>query len=236
MDALVNRQLLEQTTWDSGAPSGTAAVVHRFQSPGSYFATALLEDTVVGGVELAVLERPGQPEVEGPPPSARVDLSWIRRGLRERLHPGQGERSLVAQEGYVLFSNAEQATGYAVRVTRPEQQEGVFDTRELGADDLFSVTMVRPGTYTVSNTLTGAGGRVTVAYPTIGDTPYRPPGPASVVCRADGFDPRSVDLQPAQGLIFSFEVPSRILITLAEPDDGPAERRPSTARWRSART
>lgn len=236
MDALVNRQLLEQTTWDSGAPSGTAAVVHRFQSPGSYFATALRDDQAVGGVELAVLEPGGQPGVEGPPSSARVDLSWVRRGLRERLHPGQGERSLVAREGYVLFSNAEQATGYAVRVTRPEQPEVVFDTRELGADDLFAVTVVRPGTYTVANTLTGAEGQVTVAYPTVGDAPYRPPDPVPVVCRADGFDPRSVDLQPAQGLIFSFEVSSRILITLAEPDDGPAERRPRAATWRRPRT
>src|SRR4029450_2025194 len=98
------------------------------------------------GAAPPALEPGAQPGVEGPPSSARVDLSWVRRGLRERLHPRQGERSLVAREGYVLFSNAEQATGYAVRVTRPEQPEGVFDPRELGADDLFAVTMVRPGT------------------------------------------------------------------------------------------
>jgi hypothetical protein len=102
----------------------------------------------------------------------------------------------------------------------------------LGEDDLFSVTMVRPGTYTVANTVTRAEGSVTVAYPTIGEAPYRPPEPASVVCRADGFDPPSVDLQPAQGLIFRFEVPSRIVIALAQPDDGPAPSRSRAVTWR----
>jgi hypothetical protein len=235
MDALVNRQLLEQTTWDSGAPSGTAAVAHRFRSPGSYFATALLEDQVVGELELTVLERPGGAEAEGPPRSAEVDLGWVRRAMRERLHPGEGERSLVAQDGHVLFCNTGQATGYAVTVTRPEGQEAVFDTRQLGEDDLFSVTMVRPGRYSVTNTLTGAEGGVTVAYPTVGERPYRPPDPASVVCNAGGFEPPSVDLQPAQGLIFRFEVPSRIVITLVEPDDGPSPPRARTVTWRSPR-
>jgi hypothetical protein len=103
----------------------------------------------------------------------------------------------------------------------------------LGEDDLFSVTIVRPGTYTVANTVTRAEGSVTVAYPTIGEAPYRPPEPASVVCRADGFDPPSVDLQPAQGLIFRFEVPSRIVIALAQPDDGPAPSRSRFVSWRS---
>ena len=233
MDALVNRQLLEKTTWDSAAPSGTAAVVHRFRSPGRYFPTALLGDQPVGVVELAVLEPTGQPDGEGPPPSARVDLSWIRRNLLQRLHAGPGPGSMVAKEGYVLFSNAEQAAGYAVTVTRPEEPDRHFDTRELGEDDLFSVTLVRPGTDSVSNTVTGAEGSVTVAYPTIGEVPYRPPQPASVICRAYGFDPPSVDLQPAQGPIFRFEVPSRIVIALAQPDDGPASSRSRSVTWRS---
>jgi hypothetical protein len=77
----------------------------------------------------------------------------------------------------------------------------------LGEDDLFSVTMVRPGTYTVANTVTRAEGSVTVAYPMIGEAPYRPPEPASILCRADGFDPPSVDLQPAQGLISASRCP-----------------------------
>lgn len=235
MDALVNRQLLEQTTWDSGAPSGTAAVVHQFRSPGRYFATALLDEQSVGEVEFIVLERPGPPELDGPPAGVRIDLGWVRRSLRQRLHPGQGDRSLVGQEGYVMFSNAEQTTGYAVTVTRPEERRGVFDTRQLGKDDLFSVTVVRPGTYTMSNTLAGTEGRIGVAYPTVGETPYRPPEPASVLCRADGFDPPSVELQPAQGLIFRFEVPSRIVITLVEAEDRPAERRRRSVTWRSPR-
>jgi hypothetical protein len=107
----------------------------------------------------------------------------------------------------VLFSNAEQAASYAVTVTRPEEPDRHFDTLELGEDDLFSVTMVRPGTYSVSNTVTGAEGSVTVAYPMIGEAPYRPPEPASILCRADGFDPPSVDLQPAQGLISASRCP-----------------------------
>jgi hypothetical protein len=166
-------------------------------------------------------------------------------------------------KGYALFTSSRREGSYAIVAEgaargaepkqapgkpAPENQAGAerFDSRRLGPADLFAVTMIRPGTYALTNTLTGAKGRITVAYPTMGREPYRPPAPLTVQCTAQGFAPAAIDLQPAQGIVFRFAVPSHIKIDLVEPNDGPgqvvqqearpgappAEARRPVARWR----
>ena len=65
----------------------------------------------------------------------------------------------MAQDGYLLFNNSEQVTGYAVTVTRPEEPEGVFDTRRPGENDIFAVTMVRPYIHHLQHPDRGTRGR-----------------------------------------------------------------------------
>ena len=65
-----------------------------------------------------------------------------------------------------------------------------------------------------------------------GNKPHRPPEPVSIECTAGGFSKKTIDLKPAQGIIFRINTPSRIKIDLVEPDDGPSECRP-IAEWRN---
>jgi hypothetical protein len=155
-----------------------------------------------------------------------------------RPPPEGGEHLVLNAKGHAVFQAPEGAEGYAV-VAEAAGPGGPapFDSRQLGGDDLFAVTLIRPGTYTMTNLLTGAEGRITVAYPTVGDRPYQPPDPVSVECTKQGFAPDTIDLQPAQGIIFRFGTPSRIKIDLVEPLDrpaGPAEERGRrrVAHWR----
>ena len=40
-----------------------------------------------------------------------------------------------------------------------------------------------------------------------------------VVCAADGIRPSAIRVHPTQGLVFSFETPSRVKIDLVAPED-----------------
>jgi len=68
----------------------------------------------------------------------------------------------------------------------PKDSQGV-DSKGLNvgaADDvLLAVEEGDDDSARKADTVTRAEGSVTVAYPTIGEAPYRPPEPASVVCR-----------------------------------------------------
>jgi hypothetical protein len=120
----------------------------------------------------------------------------------------------VNPKGYAVFHVSAGAGGYAVRVSKAAEdprQQNPLDSRELKGEDIFSAVILRPGTYSASNSLNAkAKGKITVGYPKIGKTPYRPPSPASIVCSAGGFEPSSVELQPGQAVLFQAAAPSRI--------------------------
>ena len=40
-----------------------------------------------------------------------------------------------------------------------------------------------------------------------------------VICAADGINPNAIKVHPTQGLVFSFETPSRVKIDLVTPED-----------------
>ncbi len=270
MQVSINRLFLEQTSFDSAAPSGLAAVVHQFTDPGQYVLTFLQDDRVFDRYPLAVLEEP--PKTEAIPSQVRVDIGKLRRPAPERPAIERAQRVdeegtprfILGAKGYVLFTSSHKEGSYAIICEKEEsrgegkredksdraREEGGraerFDSRRLGATDIFAVTMIRPGTYSLTNTLTKAKGRITIAYPTIGKEPYHPPAPLSVQCTGQGFTPANIDLQPAQGIVFHFSVPSHIKIDLVQPNDGPGkvvqqearpgppskEARRPVARWR----
>lgn len=260
MKASINREFLEQTSFDSSAPSGLGAVAHHFKEPGEYIVTYLHEEKAIERIRLVVVadsatQEPSKPtgsdaqHVERPaqrqrpvgeqrpleePPSKQVDLNFstLRRLVREQPVGAVEQHFTVGADGHAVFTAS---TGEAVHAIVAERTGGgePFDSRRLGAADMFAVTLIRPGTYSVTNGLTGAQGKITVAYPTMGKEPYRPPQPVSVESTERGFVPNTIDLQPAQGIIFRFSIPSRIKIDLVEPNDGPGiVRQPRKAGWR----
>ena len=135
-----------------------------------------------------------------------------------------GNRFLVHPRGYLVFHVSAGAGGYSVLVRKAEEdpKTPAFDSTRLSESDVFSAAIIRPGVYSVHNTLAKTESRLRVAYPKRGKTGYRPPKPVTVECAAK-IEPGELDLQPGQGILFHFKVPSRIKIDLIKPDDGTGE-------------
>jgi hypothetical protein len=250
MEPVVNRQLFELINFDSAAPSGSATVVHRFTAEGEYVLSLLREDHVVETRSLTLSHsetRGGDSGTTSPrtganaPETVTIDLrdSQPSPGLPRRARPPS--RLTLPAGGYAAFTGPPGLVNRAV--VRPvdaagEQQDVVFDTAELGSDDVFAVTLVRPGTYAMRNALGDQTGRIVVTYPVVGDVPYRPADPVDVRVADSGFDPEAVTIGPGQGIIFRVSTRSRLTVDLVEPDDGPGQtvrETRSKARWRAPR-
>ncbi len=227
MNILSNLQALTQTSFDSGSLGGLGTVVHRVDQAGDHQVKVLQADRLMRSFSLHVVGGPGQllANRATAPGQVNIDLSRAVGSLRQ-LSPEEPENLVVAAAGYAVFHAPPGVTGFAVQLQAPGSGDKppTFDSRQLRNGDLFAVTLFRPGRYSLTNAAGGAKGEVRVSYPVIGDTPYVPPDPAQVQVTAKGFQPGTIQLQPAQGLIFQISnTAARIQIELVEPDDGPAK-------------
>lgn len=227
MKATIN-PLLEQTSFDSAAPNGAAAVVHKFGDPGEYIVRFIGAEASLAHVRLTVGVDPAGRE--SPPEGISIDLAKIEYSSRMGGAEGHEDLFIVRPKGYVAFTASAKAKTYAVVAEPTEsktvEKRGAFDSRRLGPDDVFTVTLMRPGDYRVVNELGKYEGLITVAYPVIGDRPYRPPEPQQVDVYEGSFQPSTIRLQPAQGVVFNIRAAARIKIDLIRPDDGPKDRPP----------
>lgn len=229
MKATINRALIEQTRFDSAAPTGTAAVVHRFEQPGEYDINITRDDEVIDRMRLnvPVQRTPERAEAQTAGAAAEQPLPGAVAAVNLAsviLNPLTDRRVAIAAGGYVTFNAPAGSVPLGATVARADAEEGEveFDTRRLGPGDLFAVTLIRPGRYVATNSATGATLDIQVTYPVVGSTPYRPPEPANVECNAGGFNPDTVILGPAQGVLFHISTETRIQLELTEPDDGPS--------------
>ena len=221
MKPSINQQWLHLTSFDSSAPSGGATVLHRFGTPGEYRVMFRQGEATLGQALLAVAnDTPSKGA-----PAAHVSFDLTRLAYPKNLANGTAQREYLAvtPDGYVSFTDSGKLKPFAVVVESMSDKAAGFDSRRLGRGDLFALTLFRPGQYRVVNELAHYEGQITVAYPVIGDQPYRPPEPLSVECADKGFQPQVIELKPAQGLIFRINTGARIKIDLTHPDDGPGE-------------
>jgi hypothetical protein len=241
MNAQINHHLFAETSIDSGALSVACSVVHNFSEPGTYDCSALIGKRTESTFHIAVGD-------EYPAMQVTVDLATV--GLKaagEACECGGGARAggrhfEINTKGFVVFYVSRGAGGYAVRATgklRVVDRPAVFDSRELGQGDIFAVSLLRPGTHTLTNS-TGAKGKVVVLYPGAkkGRELYNRAKPVEVRCADKEFIPKEVEAEAAQGQIYRVETkePSRIKIELAKADDGPkTERASQVFGWRKPR-
>jgi hypothetical protein len=224
-----DRHFFSQIGLDSGALTMLGAVVHGFGEPGAY---------------RGIARRGAEPEatfyitVDKASPVAQVNIDLA--ALVEPQKPGTcgcGTREgpfVVNPRGYAVFRVSGGAGGFSVHVQRAvdEANPKIFDSRELQDGDIFSAIIIRPGTYSVENLLTKAKAELKVAYPKLGTTAYRPPGPLTAECARHSIDPAKLDLQPGQGVNFHAKAPSRIKIELVKADDGPGRHEPARSGWK----
>jgi hypothetical protein len=215
------------------------AVVHPCPVPGDYHGTVYRGDQAVGEFALRVLE-------ESSPMQVHIDLAGQSlHGDQPRNVAvddcgcddpagGGGEATTkytVGRDGYAVFHVSSGSGGYAVQLAatgRAGESHGrepnagkptdVWNSRELQKGDLFTATLLRPGTYSVAGPR-GGEGKVRMMYPEQGKTAYRPPDPVRVNVTEQGFEPAGLELQPIQGLVFEIQAPARVTISLVEPED-----------------
>lgn len=236
MQNKLDLQILSQTHFDSGALSGLGSVVHRMVQLGDHQLTILHGDNPVETTSLRVLAstQPSQPNIasaanaQAAAPSSQtelhVNLGQMVGNVGQLSAPIISTILEIAAQGYVLFHAPPASSGFAVLLNAPgtQNQPPAFDSRQLGNSDVYATTLLRPGLYSVTNANGGAKGQIRVAYPVIGDTPYRPPDPMDVQVTDQGFQPATIQLKPAQGVVFHIgNTRARIQIDLVEPDDGP---------------
>ncbi len=230
MSLSFDQNLFTQVNLDSGSLTMLGTIVHSFAEPGEYrgsvhkaggeqavFYITVDKDSAVAhaDIDLASL-----PDYSGETKNDCCDESLA-------------SRFTVNPKGYAVFHVTHGGSGFSVRVRRATEdpKEPVFNSEQLGEGDTFAASIIRPGTYTIVNRLTQARAEVTVSYPVIGKTPYRPPEPVRVQVGPKTFEPASIQLKPGQGLLFDCKAPARIVIELAKPDDGPGQRQTPPRGW-----
>ncbi len=90
---------------------------------------------------------------------------------------------------------------------------------------MFVATLLRPGIYQITNTLTKTQAELKIIYPQIGKTPRQSPT-IQVECTEKTINPSKITANPGQGVVFSFKTPSRIKIELITPEDKPKQTPP----------
>lgn len=230
--ATINRNFITQVNADSGSLTSATKVVHRFSEKGEHKGVLFSARGVAAG-EFSIMvgaEEGSQDKEADLPKSVQVDLTTLLPLVAGGGSPGvddcgccgggQSGEMRVAPEGYVVFTvPAGSAGGYAVELYRSGESgkgEKVFDSRSLGKSDMLAALVLRPGTYSVTNASNGTRAELKVAYP---EKPVGLLDPVKVVCSADGIRPKTIKSQPTQGIVFSFETPSRVKIDLVTPED-----------------
>lgn len=229
MNMLFDKNIYAQTSWDSATPNGLTALAHQFTTVGEHQVTLQKGGQVVRTFPIQVKRNPRKAAPAAaeaaavPPKQLNIDLVGPESPEKELVQRKLGERFSTAPEGYVLFQARSDLEGYSVvsRMMAGGKQKETFNSEKLTNGDYYTVTLVRPGKYTMTNVLTGAKGTLTMAYPVVGDKPYQPPEPVRIKCTAGGLEPAQVSLQPLQTVVFEFQVPSRVKIDLVEPTERP---------------
>ena len=231
--------LYTQIGLDSGSLTMLGTIVHQLGEPGEYRGALhhgpdvkavffILADSNSPVAQVTV-DLAGLEKAQSAAPASDAE-EWCGCAGDSKDSSG-GKRYAVNPRGYVLFHVQGGQGGYYVhlrRIDAAENDKG-YDTRTLKNGDAFTAMILRPGAYSIRNTLTKAVAEAVVRYPIIGDKPYVPPAPVRIECTANGFDIKGrLDLGVGQGLVFNARTDSRIEIKFEKPDDGP--RRPNRGR------
>jgi hypothetical protein len=229
MATTFDRNFFTQIGLDSGSLTMLGVIVHTFGEPGEYrgvvvsgdhneatFYVSVDPDCAVAGVNIDLAS------LTGTAPQTTDGGTAGCCGQDNTASGGAGPRYVVHPKGYAVFRVSGGAGGYAVNVRKADEDPKLqaYDTRTLRSGDIFSAILMRPGRYSVRNALANARAEVTVAYPNVGETAYKPPAPEVVELR-ETIEPARIELHPMQGLNFNVHTAARIVIELEEADDGP---------------
>ena len=187
-----------------------AMVLHQFSSPGRYRASISSRGK---GHRYVTFDVDAKSEVM----QLDIDLAGAitskeKKSLSEASRGKRDEQAgILSPKGYVLF-HASSGSGHSVIVS-DSLGRVVFNSTKLGNGDLFAVSLLEPGSYSMKNSIDSSGGEITVSLPEkmFGrlaelETKY-------VDVSEKKLDPQHIDLISSQGLVFRIKSPARVVIT-----------------------
>lgn len=220
MKARVNTHALQQTVVESANLAVLGMVAHPLPDEGNYQGTVYRGTAEVATFNVSV-------DGDFKDRQADVDLSALAPHRRRQREALKAPTYSLAPESFLLLYVSQGPGGYSVRLDKlgRGKPRRVFDTRNLRKGDLFVASLLRPGTYEMTDRSGKGKGKITVAYPVAGKKPYQPSSPETVTVTEKGFQPSKVNIGAAQGIVFNVETDkSAIAVSLAKPDDGPRQK------------
>lgn len=233
---VLNRPVFTQQRFSSASLTVLTTLIHRFTEPGTY------QVTVTGGG--ATRSDSVDVSADGPHQQVNIDMSkpGDGRGSSRTGEAGGGcccepaaGRDLAV--GGVAAFYASAGTGaYRVSVTHTGEREKrvVLDSsKTVPRGDFFALTLVRPGTYTITDELSSATSTVRVLVPERGRTDTEV---VALLKLADGrFEPSTAELLAGQSVVVELDAEGRIACELDDPDETPDPIRSGRHTYRRSR-
>jgi len=222
MKPILDKSMFRDATTDSGSLSVMSSIVHRITEPGEYYGIIYRETEKAGSFQLRVCGGSEPPEGgEKGPVQANIDLVSLTPPCGST--GGYPTLFLLQTGGFLIFSVPTGSGEFAVELFctgKKKKPEMVFDSRRLSSGDIFLTHVLRPGTYSVRDSLGHGQADLTVSYPEPGKTVCRVQ-PVLVECKEGSINPGKIQILPAQALMFSCFRECRITIELKKADDRP---------------
>jgi hypothetical protein len=204
MQPIIRHDLFTQSVFDSSSLGALAAVIHQFDRPGAYSGKALKGETPAGTFSFVVDE---QAEVR----QLSIDLSALAADKNAGCAGDEPTPRVVSPKGYVLLY-ASRGRGYSALVGEGDQREPAFDSRKLGAGDLFTVSLIEPTTYTAEDRIGGGKADITVNLDPERAKNFKHLEPVYVEVQQGSMEPSGIGLVSIQGLVFRIGTDSRIVV------------------------
>lgn len=209
MNAKVNIQLVKTSTFDSGALGMLAMVLHQFSSIGHYRVLILNQGKAVKYINF---------EVDGKSEVIQLDIDLAQSAPKGKarlvVNPsGKSEEQIaqvVSPKGYVLF-HASAGFGYSAIVSDSVGRV-FFDSTKLGDGDLFALSLLEPGNYSMTNTIGSVAGEIIVNLPPKISEKMKTLETQYIDVSEKKLDPPRIELISSQGLVFRIKSKARILI------------------------
>jgi len=225
MNTTVNKYLFASATFDSASLGVLTSVIHQFSIPGVYRGEVHREGNPAGSFSFEVSESSTETQIN-------IDLSaTVGPASKSGCDCGKSVAVLptVSPTGYVLFYTSVGTGGFSAVVGETGTKGKVlFDSKKLGAGDIFALSLMEPTTYSMRNTLGSAKGRVVVSYSAKYAGRLKNLDSQAVSVSKEKFDPAQVALIATQGLYFQVVDEARIVIERASKP--PKDSRPKPPR------
>lgn len=158
---IVNKNIINQTSFDSGSLTPLQTVYHKFTNSGSYYGILLKNDVIIGKFLITVNDTYKNNVI-------KIDIkNVIASQTYARNDKNYTNQFTLQTNGYATIYVSSGLGGYSIRINRihHNKTEIEFDNRELCDNDIFSIVLIMPGEYIVTNNNGKIQGKIIVNYP-----------------------------------------------------------------------